>query len=440
MIAVRRRLLAACALLVTLVACGATPPPETLTVDATPTASASTAASPAPDRPFAVAKVWERPLDANLWPLVQRMVRGPRGEVAIAIVTSSEVDVVVLWPDGKPKWETHLREAGAGFAHFGGMGFDAESNLVVGGQFAQRLEVSGKEVADAGAEEAVFVVSFDGSGGVRWSKAIHGNGLSIPTLRASPRGESILLAGAFRRDITLEDKALEGSGAGDGVAGSLYLARLDPSGAVLWSRLFPGNAMLNEVVDDGAGHVLIAGDFFGSFAIDGFRELVGDGDRGRGSYMIQIEGPGAPRWLKPVGAQGITATSDGSYFFCGGPWERFGRKRLGAVRPGGGAGPERATGLLTCNGVAVGNDGHLLVYGSIQRGEADPKSGGVNTSVRVLDVTREGVVVSGVTLPLDSTGSSPLVVADGKDGALVASAFRVDDAGALSLILYRLSR
>ena len=46
-----------------------------------------------------------------------------------------------------------------------------------------------------------------------------------------------------------------GGGLGDGIAGSLYLSRLSPAGDVEWARAFPGNAMIDELLEDGANEM-----------------------------------------------------------------------------------------------------------------------------------------------------------------------------------------
>lgn len=426
-------------LLAALSGCGATATPEPMTVDATPVASTPPSADPASlaASPFAVTPLWERTVDAASMPLLQGFARAPSGDVAIAVMGPTGVSIVVLTSTGRLRWEAMLHEAGDGYAHFGGMGFDVAGNLVVAGQFASRLEVSGKHLLDA-TDDAAYVLSLAAGGVVRWAKAIPGNGVAIPTLRVAARGESILLAGSFRRDVVLDGTTLPGGGAGDGVAGSLYLSRLDRGGVVQWARELRGNALVNDVLDDGAGHVVLAGDYFGAFAVEGLPELHAEGDHGRGSFLLVADAVGEPRWIRGIAARGVAAASDASLFFCAGPWERFGQKRLGSIRSGGDAGFEHDVGLLSCSGVEMAESGRLLVSGSVQLGEANPKTGGVHVAVRVLDVTRSGDVATGVTLPLPSAGSSAFALADSASGALVAGMFIEDHQQ--KLVVYRLSR
>ncbi|MFO0619601.1 MAG: hypothetical protein U0414_43845 [Polyangiaceae bacterium] len=406
----------------------------TYDVIAAPGPSAVRAASPS--EAFTLTELWKQLLDPRDVPYVHALARAPSGDVALAVSLDTVLSITVFDPTGRVRWTTVIDQLGSGFLRFGGMGFDRASNLVLGGVFASVLRVSEKAVLEE--PEAPFILSLDGEGTPRWAKAIQGDDLSTPTLRMGSHGGSILLAGTFGSTVSLGDTPLVGSGQSNGVSGSLYLSRLDLSGAVQWARAFPGKALVNDLTDDANGHAILSADYFGSFTVPGFPALELDDTQARGGLLLRADGAEQVRWLREGGARGIAAASDGSLFFCAGPWERFGQKRLGSIRPNGTSNLDKALGLLSCTGVAMSGSGRLLVVGGVQLGEPDPTTGGIRAAARVLDVTRDGDVISGVTLPLPSIGLSGVLVADGTSGALVAGAFV--DGDRASLALYRLSR
>lgn len=425
-------------LLALLSGCGGTTTgsPDAVSIDPPQIASASAPGAPAEVHPLEASQLWATPIDLARFPLIGGLARDPSGTVAVVVDATGGSSIFVVAPDGKLAWEARLDDGPGGYIHTGGVGFDAAGNLILAGQFETQLRVSGATVLEA-TEDTAFVLSLDARGAVRWSRALRGTKIAIPTLRVAPRGDSILVGGQFSDEITLDGTRLEGGGAGDGIDGSIFLSRLTTQGDVTWARAFPGQALLGELLDDGAGHVVFGGDFFHTIAFDGFPEMIGTDASHRGSFLVLASQDGEPRWARPIAAQGIAAASDGSLYFCGGPWKRFGRRQFTSVRPDGSPGVDRDLGLISCGGVLNGPDGRMLVHGSIAIGDPDPKSGGVTMKSKVLDVTRDGDVVTEVTLPLLETSSLSFAVPDRAGGALLGGIFKDDTT---RLIVYRLSR
>ena len=416
-----------------LAACGATPPAPSTSPD-----RAAPAKAPS-DAPLALHLLWSRRFDLAQMPSIGGLVRSPSGDLLLSTFGGDGAKVLAFDPEGKPRWEATLREAGDGYVMPGGLAF-AGDHALIAGQMESRLELDGKVVLEADRASA-FVLSLDRGGKLAWVKRFTGEGMAIPTMTVDATG-STWLAGAFRRDARFGGTLLRGTGAGNGVFGNLFVARLDHTGEAQWAVELLGDAGAGELLDDGAGHMLLAGDFIGRMAFGPGQPFEGSGEERRGHYLVELDASGKIRWASPRSASGMTATLAGNVFSCGGEFERFGYRTLVGVGPDGGKRLDRKLDLLSCYHVARGPAGRLFVSGVVQVGEPEP-SGGGTVAGRVLALDPAGEKVESVALPLDpaaAAGEPMPLVPDEQGGVFLAGTFVDFAAHEGKYMLYHITR
>ena len=152
--------------------------------------------------------------------------------------------------DGSHRWSTSVggtqRDSGAAIAN------DAAGNVYVGGWM------------DAGAN-SVFLAKYDGNGNQTWSLPLGGPGGSdaLTGLGVDPSG-NISIAGTTGGGIDLG-----GGPVGTGGGQDVFVAKLDGSGAHVWSAGFGSGAaeQAGRISVDSAGSPLVTGALFGG-AVD----------------------------------------------------------------------------------------------------------------------------------------------------------------------------
>ncbi len=106
-------------------------------------------------------------------------------------------------------------------------------------------------------------------------------------------------------------------------ATSIFLAKLDPSGAPIWSKSFGSlttPALSTSVAVDGAGDILLTGYFRGTLDLGG-PVLVSQGDSD--VFIAKLDAAGAPLWSHAFGGTGadrafsVAVDHDGAVFACG---------------------------------------------------------------------------------------------------------------------------
>jgi hypothetical protein len=106
-------------------------------------------------------------------------------------------------------------------------------------------------------------------------------------------------------------------------ATSIFLAKLDPTGAPIWSRSFGSlttPAMGTSVAVDSAGDILLTGYFRGTLDLGG-PALVSQGDSD--VFLVKLDAAGTPLWSRAFGGTGadrsfsVAVDEAGAVFACG---------------------------------------------------------------------------------------------------------------------------
>src|SRR5580704_7204108 len=158
----------------------------------------------------------------------------------------------------KPAWSMAL---GGGL--MGGVATDSAGNIYVGGSTSEALQIGSTVIAapDAGGINGPFLVKLDPSGSLVWNRTFAGQG-NLETIALDGAGD-IYLAGSFNGSGQNPPSLDLGNGV---LQGTLFLGKLNSSGATLWSEAFQpfrsGNSSISSHLSlavDPAGNVAVMG-------------------------------------------------------------------------------------------------------------------------------------------------------------------------------------
>ncbi len=160
-----------------------------------------------------------------------------------------------------------------------GLAADEEGHLYMAGTFSGTVDLGGGAMtADAAFD--VFVASFDGDGGHRWSRRLGdgGEGRTIHAIQIDPDG-LVLLAGYFRDEVVIDGASHPGSGGRDGLV--VTLDAEDGSGALAHTFGGPEEWDVARGIAPGPGADLyVVGDFEGAVEFGGQTLRARGGDDG----------------------------------------------------------------------------------------------------------------------------------------------------------------
>jgi hypothetical protein len=176
-------------------------------------------------------------------------------------VTGNLFDVFVarFHPDGELDWA--LVNGDGGDEQCGSVAVDAAGNIGIEGRFEGPLSFGDLQATNGNAEK--FAASFDASGSLRWSRSFgaghNETGPDRGSVAFDGQGNMILAGGAnipidFGGDLLVPSIT------------SIYLAKLDPGGAHIWSQMYgdQNRQLALAVTVDAAHRIVMAGEFTGS--------------------------------------------------------------------------------------------------------------------------------------------------------------------------------
>jgi hypothetical protein len=184
---------------------------------------------------------------------------------------------------------------------------DSAGNVLVTGSFEGTVDFGGGALTSAGLDD-LFVAKLDRAGAHLWSKrfgdAGNQDGCSITTDSAG----NVLLTGSFEGTVDFGGGALTSAGLDD-----LFVAKLDPDGSHLWSKRFGDTDYQygESITTDSAGNVLLTGSFEGTVDFGGGALTNAGSDD---LFVAKLDPTGAHLWSKRFGDAGIlqepTITTD----------------------------------------------------------------------------------------------------------------------------------
>lgn len=170
------------------------------------------------------------------------------------------VFVAKLAPTGAPLWGKVFGNANYGTG--AGIAVDSSGNVFVTGFVNGSADFGGGTLMSAGGDD-IFVVKLDPTGGLLWAKLFGDISNQKGTGIATDASGNVLVTGHVKGSVDF------GSGPmASPVADAIFVAKFDPTGAPVWSSLFPdvsgkGNTATG-IAADVSGNVLVTGWVSGS--------------------------------------------------------------------------------------------------------------------------------------------------------------------------------
>ena len=208
--------------------------------------------------------------------------------------SAGTVDVFIAKLDagGAHLWSKSFGDVGPQFAN--SVAVDGAGNAVVVGHFSGSVDFGGGPLVGTGSDDA-FIAKLDAGGAHLWSKRFGDGDVQKATGVAVDGAGNVVLVGSFSGSVDF----------GGAFAGTsdVLVAKLDADGAHLWSKSFGDEnpQRPNAVAVDGAGNIVLVGDFRGSVDFGG-GPLASAGEAD--SFIAKLDAGGAHLWSKSFGDKG----------------------------------------------------------------------------------------------------------------------------------------
>jgi hypothetical protein len=198
--------------------------------------------------------------------------------------------LVKLTPAGACLWSKRFGL----LANVSGVAANAQGDVYFTGTYTSAIDFGGGPVAAAGSAD-VYVAKFDAAGNYLWAKGFgDAQAQTAVTLAVDAAGD-VFVYGYFQGSINFGGGTLTTAGGND-----VYLAKLSSTGAHLWSKRFgdASNQLAKGIATDAQGNVLITGNLTGSIDFGG-GALTSAGLND--IYLAKLSPTGAHLWSKRYG-------------------------------------------------------------------------------------------------------------------------------------------
>ena len=211
---------------------------------------------------------------------------------------TSDAFVAKYSPSGAPIWSRGL--GGNASDSAGGVAADGSGGVVVTGyQGSATVDFGAGPLGNRGITD-IFAARYSSTGAHIWSKTIGGTGADGGTAAATDLGGNVFLTGYMSAGsgVDFGGGALTSAGGQD-----VFLVKYSSTGGHLWSRRFggPGFDQGAGVDVDGAGNVVVVGNFDGTVDFGG-GPLTSVG--GRDLFVAKFSPTGGHVWSKRFGGTG----------------------------------------------------------------------------------------------------------------------------------------
>ena len=232
------------------------------------------------------------------------------GGYDIFVAKYSGVDGSLLW----------AKRFGGIYDDYGyGVAVDSSDNVIVTGQFMERVNFGGGALYSAGGGD-IFVAKFSPSGTYLWSERFGSENTEFGYTIGVDGSGNVLIVGRFVGTVdfgggplTSESSTLD-----------IYVAKYSgTNGSHLWSKRFgsTGTDYANGVAVESNGNVIVTGFFEGTVDFGGGTPLVSAGSRD--IFVAKYSAAGSHLWSKRFGstgtdyANGVTVDSNGNMIVTG---------------------------------------------------------------------------------------------------------------------------
>lgn len=195
-----------------------------------------------------------------------------------------------------------------------GIAVDASCNIVVSGSFGGTMDLGGLSIS--GQEEDVFVAKFDPSGQPLWGRVIGTEPFQGSAYAAVDAAGNVAVAGTYDGTIDIAGETLVAKKEG------IFAIKLDPQGEPLWARSFGDDyeAVLEHVAFAADGGMVLVG-YAGGGTVDFGKGPVGQPGTTT-AFVAKLDASGAAVWSVGFDGSGaranaVAATADGGLWVAG---------------------------------------------------------------------------------------------------------------------------
>jgi hypothetical protein len=189
----------------------------------------------------------------------------------------------------------------AGNAHGSSVAVDGLGNVVLTGSFYDTMDLDGCPPLSPAGGLDLFVAKLDPSGVCLWSERAGDADIQSGEGVAIDSEANIVVTGNFTGEMDLGECKLLNTG-----TAGMFVAKLNPSGTCLWSEAGSdaSGSSGKGVAIDGAGNVLLTGDFVETMNVGGcMLSKMG----GSGFFVAKLDPSGGCQWSKSTGDAGAQA-------------------------------------------------------------------------------------------------------------------------------------
>ena len=203
-----------------------------------------------------------------------------------------DIFVAKFDPDGGYLWSKRFGDDGLQFSH--AVDVDASGNPIAAGDFFGTVDFGGGVLSSALTVD-VFAAKFTAGGSYLWSKDFGDPDYQYARGVAVDASGNVIITGPFAGSVNFGGDVLTSAGQYD-----VYVAKFDPDGMHLWSKRFGdlNSQVANAVAVDAAGNVVVAGDFAGAMDFGG-GALTSAGNTD--IFIAKLDPNGAHLWSKRFG-------------------------------------------------------------------------------------------------------------------------------------------
>lgn len=249
------------------------------------------------------------------------------GEIELEGAGSDDAFIAKLDPQGKPLWARALGGRDSDAAN--DLALDTDGSIFVTGSFMREMPVDPTTTLRSKGNEDVFLLALDADGTVLWSQSFGHRYRDFGQRVAVDGAGNVVLLAEFMDEVAFGGPALISEGNRD-----VAVVKLTSTGGHLWSMRFgsPFNEYALGLAVDPAGNIALTGSFDNEIDFGGGKLLsAGESD----IYVARLDPDGAHLWSQRFGStredigHGIASDRYGNLALTGWFW--------GSVDFGGGA-------------------------------------------------------------------------------------------------------
>lgn len=196
-----------------------------------------------------------------------------------------------------PVW--HVTVVSKGFVSADDLAVEkSNDDVLLAGTFSGDVTIGNTTLPPTGNSDDIYITKFDGgtTGNNIWTKSFPSTGDVSQVEIGTNSSSEIFVAGSFEGDLLVGTNTLMSSGSYD-----VFLSKLDPSGAPLWSKTFGASdvELVKDLAVDQVGRVVIAGEFNSSAITFGGEMIMSKGSAD--IFVAKLDQGGGHVWSKGFG-------------------------------------------------------------------------------------------------------------------------------------------